>query len=346
MSQFFVRELDPEMGLAVAKRTYLRDSESWGDLAVRVALGNSLLHNSGEIDRLPVQNSIGKGSFLTAGRHLQHGDITQPGRNLEIFSNCSTACTSFLKFLLLLNGSGVGRNYSNDVMVLDWRNMPYVYCVLSKNHPDYISQYKADNGDLVKIIAAEDTDKFPEPDHYHVLSDSREGWAKALEILEIAAFQGRKYDHFVFDFTQLREKGKAIHGMQGRPASGPLPLMYAFIKAASIKFEEDMAIWMQTAILDHYFSECVVNGGARRSSRICVKYWKDEDILDFISLKKIRPFLWSSNNSVGVDKEFWDEAATPGTWGNTVFNAITEAQYMDGMGEPGIISLDKLTVKE
>ena len=157
MSQFFVRELDPEMGLAVAKRTYFREHENWGDLAVRVALGNTLLHESGEQDRLDLQAAIGKATFLTAGRHLQHGDITQPGRNLEIFSNCSTACTSFLKFLLLLNGSGVGRNYSNDVMVLDWQKMPNIYCILSKQHPDYAPEYITETGDSVKIIAKEDT---------------------------------------------------------------------------------------------------------------------------------------------------------------------------------------------
>ena len=106
-----------------------------------------------------------------------------------------------------------------------------------------------------------------------------------------------------------------------------------------------MAIWEQTMRLDHYFSECVVNGGARRSSRICVKYWQDPDILDFIAIKKVNPWLWSSNNSVGVDEEFWKDSAIPGTWGNTVFNAITEAQYMDGTGEPGLINVDLLTVK-
>ena len=346
MSQCFVRKLDPEMGLAVAKRTYLREGETWGDLAVRVALGNSLLHSSGEDDRLGIQKCISKATFLTAGRHLQHGDITQPSRNLEIFSNCSTACTSFLKFLLLLNGSGVGRNYSNDVMVLDWRKMPHIYCVLSRTHPDYVPEYHADNGDVVKIIAREDLNAYYQDyDVWHEVADNREGWAKGLETLEVAAFQGRESDHFVLDFSELRKKGSPIHGMQGRPASGPLPLMYAFIKAAQVKYQEDMAIWKQNMIVDHFFSEAVVNGGARRSSRICVKFWKDEDIFEFIRIKKDNPWLWSSNNSVGVDREFWEQARTPGTWGFEVFNAITEAQYLDGTGEPGIINVDLLTVK-
>jgi hypothetical protein len=344
MSQFFVRDLDPEMGLAVAKRTYFRENENWKDVAIRVALGNSLLHPTGEDDRLAIQNAMGKGAFLSAGRHLQHGDITQPSKNLELFSNCSTACTSFLEFLLLLNGSGVGRNYSDDVMVVDWTNMPYLYCILSQDHPDYISKY-VENENRCKIIRKEDIESYPEnPDLYHLVEDSREGWAKALEILEVAAFQGRKYDHFVFDFSNVREKGVPIHGMQDRPASGPLPLIYAFTKCNEIKYMEDMDPWMQTMFIDHFFSECVVNGGARRSSRIGVKFWKDKGIFKFIRIKRDYPWLWSSNNSVGVDEEFWLDAEIPGTLANAIFLAVTESSFADA--EPGLINLDKLTEKD
>ena len=344
MDNFFVRELDPEMGLAVAKRTYLRKNESWKDVAVRVALGNSLLHETGEEDRIAVRDAIAKATFLTAGRHLQHGDITQPGKNLELYSNCSTACTSFLEFLLLLNGSGVVSNYSDDVMVLDWTNMPNLYCILSKEHPDFAYEY-IENENRCNILCKED-DNYPEnPDLYHVVEDSREGWAKALEILEVATFQGRKFDHFVFNFSNIRCKGTPIHGMQDRPASGPLPLMYAFIKCNEIKYTEGLDIWLQTCFVDHWFSECVVNGGARRSSRIAVKFWKDPGIFKFITVKKDYPWLWSSNNSVGVDGEFWLGALIEGTHANAVFMAITESSYSDCSGEPGIVNLDMLTVK-
>jgi len=341
MSQFFVRELDPEMGLAVAKRTYLRIGEGWGDLAVRVALGNSLLHETGEDDRIAIQNSIANGSLLTSGRHLQHGDVTQPGKNLELFSNCSTSCTSFLKFLLLLNGSGVGRNYSDDVMVVDWANMPNLYCILSKNHPDFTLKTGI-NGSAISILEKESIALYPDnPDLYYEVEDSREGWAKALEILEVAAFQGRKYDHFVFDFSNIRRSGSPIRGMQNRPASGPIPLIYAFVHIAMVKYL-DLPIWKQTMIIDHYAAEVVANGGSRRSSRICIKYWKDNDIIDFIKIKKENPWLWSSNNSVAVDLEYWNEAGMKGTKANEIFNIITSAAFEDGTAEPGIITVDRL----
>lgn len=340
------RPLDPGMGVAVASRTYQRKDEKWDDVAVRVALGNSLLHETGELDRLPLQRAIANGSFITSGRHLQHGDITQPSRNLEVFTNCSTACASFTNLLLLLNGSGVGRSYDDDSICVDWSKMPNVYCVLSINHKDYKSEYIADNGDKVKIIAREDIDKYPnDPDCYYLIEDSREGWAKALEILEFGAFDNRSYDHYVLDFSAIRELGKPIKGMQNRPASGPLPLMYAFIKISQVKYM-DIAPWKAAMFIDHYAAECVANGGARRSARIAVKYWKDEDILDFIKIKSDNPWMWSSNNSVGVDKDFWDDAKIEGTKANIVFNAIMDNSFGNESGEPGFINLDKLTVKE
>ena len=96
------RPLHPGMGQAVAERTYLRrkennEWENWGDVAHRVALGNSLLaptnfQQEKEYDIL--RKHIASATLLMSGRHLQHGDETQPGRNLEIFTNCSTAASA------------------------------------------------------------------------------------------------------------------------------------------------------------------------------------------------------------------------------------------------------------
>lgn len=346
MSEFFVRDLDPDMGTAVANRTYLRKHEKWGDLAKRVSLGNTLLHESGKEDLSFLQQAISNASFLTAGRHLQHGDENQPTKNIEIHTNCSTACTSFLKFLLLLNGSGVGRNYSDEFMTVDWHNMPHVYTVLSNQHADYEMQFRADYSPKVRVIAKEDFNAYPtNPDLYHVVEDSREGWAKALEILEVAAFEGKAHDHYVFDFSAIRKYGTPIKGMQNRPASGPLPLIYAIQKAAEVKYEKEMMPWMQTMIVDHYMSECVANGGARRSARIAVKYWKDTEIFKFVTIKRDNPWMWSSNNSVGVDEEFWNQIEIEGSQAQLLFQEITKSSFQDMTGEPGIINLDKLTVK-
>lgn len=340
------RPLDPGIGIAVAKRTYQRNDEVWSDVSKRVALGNSLLHETGEKDRIALQRAIANGSFITSGRHLQHGDITQPSRNLEVFTNCSTACTSFMNFLLLLNGSGVGRSYDDDSVAVDWVNMPNIYCVLSINHKDYKSEYIADNGDKVNIIAREDFDKYPNPDLYHMVEDSREGWAKALEIIEVAAWNNKAYDHYVLDFSNIRESGQPIKGMQNRPASGPLPVIYAFMKIAQVKYM-DLAPWKATMFIDHYAAECVANGGARRSARIAVKFWKDKDIGQFINIKSDYPWMWSSNNSIGTDAEFWEHIKNdPNSHAAIIYNLVMKNAFENESGEPGFINLDKLTIKE
>src|SRR3989344_392804 len=118
--RFVDRKLFPGLGEAVAKRTIMRKDETWGDVAERVALGNSLLapkkmkkHQEAEYELL--KKHIANASLLMSGRHLQHGDATQPTRNMEVFTNCSTASASFILFYLLLNGSGVGRAYDDDM---------------------------------------------------------------------------------------------------------------------------------------------------------------------------------------------------------------------------------------
>jgi hypothetical protein len=371
MREFFARKIDEGMGMAVAKRTYLRKGESWADVAMRVAEGNCSLVPTSENELHEVTKAIAKASLLPAGRHLQHGDNTQKDRNIEVFSNCSTACSSFIKFYLLLNGSGVGRMYNDDMMLIDWRNMPEVILHLSPEHPDF-KQFinEAFEGKIEDYH--DQITKINIHSNYvvnYMVEDSREGWAKGLELIEVMTYE-KKHDYqIILDLSEIRENGKPIGGMQNRPASGPAPLAYAYRKISLIRNNifsyTDYALnrevhrdlgpiqpWMQTILIDHYASECVANGGARRSARISVKYWGDDGIEDFINLKHAfvnssgESILWSSNNSVGVDQEFWQDAKVLGTKANRVYNSIVEASFGHGTGEPGIVNLDKLTANE
>lgn len=372
---FSFRPLHPGMGQAVAERTILRKKEddsweTWGDVAHRVALGNSLL--APEADRkeeyFMLRKHIANASLLMSGRHLQHGDENQPNRNMEVFTNCATAASSFALFYLLLNGSGVGRCYDDDMMLTNWDNAPNIRCVLSDSHPDFDwSAHESVRDARHKYGSGRDVMWFKVP-------DSREGWAKGLEIWENAAFEKIHKDKlFILDFSEVRARGLPIGGMQDRPASGPVPLMNAFYKSATLK-GAGLGTWRQSLYVDHYFAECVLVGGARRAARMSTKSWRDESILDFIHVK--RPveydglkmdeiidlrgasptpptgFLWSSNNSITVDAEFWklvgikrgdDKFNAPDAIrARKILRAITQASYGDGTGEPGIINADKL----
>jgi ribonucleoside-triphosphate reductase (formate) len=359
-----VRDYFAGMGQAVADRTVNRKIgdrvETWAEVADRVALGNSLLEpredlRSSEYARM--NKRLREASLLMSGRHLQHGDETQPTRNMEVFTNCSTAATSFLLFYLLLNGSGVGRAYDDDLMVVDWANdMPQIDVVIDADYPDRALE------DFPNVLSPGDLLYLSEETIYHMVEDSREGWAKVFELIEIHTYFGTK-KRLIFDFSKVRKKGSPIKGMQNRPSSGPGPTMAAILKIREIR-GSGIAPWKATMMIDHYCAESVVVGGARRAARMATKRWSDDTIFEFIRFKREGGF-WSSNNSVTIDKEFRDAcikvrqfALVKGmeldalvnigiltadelhAW--KVLNALAEASYHDGTGEPGIINQDRL----
>lgn len=334
-------------------------TETWADVAERVARGSASLEKRGPLfaegEYKDMVHHLRQASILMSGRHLQHGDENQHTRNMEVFTNCSTAAASFLTFYLLLNGSGVGRAYDDAMMVVDYSYLPIVVPVCDMMHKDVQSgEIQALDLRTAKHLYAGRTI------HVFEVPDSREGWAKAIEKMELMAFNRVfREDVLLLDFSKVRPRGAPIMGMQGRPASGPGALIAAIRNVAALR-EAGMAPWRSTMYADHYYAECVLVGGARRAARMATKFWKDKTVLDFIQVKR-GGFLWSSNNSVTVDKEFWDFVECPrdqieevykaqyhalAHHAHDVFDALCEAAYHDGTGEPGIINVDKLTWNE
>ncbi len=343
--------------------------ETWGDVSDRVAKGNSLLEprlNQQEAEYHQMNHHLRQASLLMSGRHLQHGDDTQPTRNMEVFTNCSTSAMTFLEFYLLLNGSGVGRCYDDDMMQVDWNLMPTVICTIDSIHADVMS------GEI-SPYALRDAKHTYSGKTVHVFNvpDSREGWAQAYEKVEVMAFAGCfRNDVLLLDFSDIRCRNSPIGGMQNRPASGPGPMMEALRKMSKIR-DAGMQPWRATMFVDHYAAECVLVGGARRAARMATKIYTDKSIFDFIELKR-GGFLWSSNNSVMVDLAFWDAVkfvaetmksnyyqlsdkamfhslvgkaafTTDQVHAWKVFVAACEASYHDGTGEPGFITVERLT---
>ena len=370
------RPLDPGMGIAVGRRTVFRpaDEDDFGRVADRVAAGNMAL-----LGRIPSQhdlreqaclrNAIATGALLTSGRHLQHGDRDQPNRNMEVFTNCATAIASFAKFYLLLNGSGVGRSYDDALTLIDWANAPTLLLYLSPDHQDYprdaasFCRLGVDLGVLPWGATPDTTDLTPVHDFIaanlvtdpravmpdtvrHRIADSREGWAKAVEILEAMTFRNQSDRTLLLDFSDIRPAGAPIRGMQGRPASGPISLLRAFINIRRnvIDSAATLAPWEQALLVDHYLSVEVQVGGARRAARMATKSWRDPGILRFIAAKA-EGGLWTANHSVMVDAEFWDRVRSDGTdqltrHAQAIFAEATRCAWING--EPGFINGDKL----
>jgi hypothetical protein len=369
------RSLDPGMGVAVARRTVFRpaDEGSFGRVADRVAEGNIALLGPAldpglSTERARLQNAIATGALITAGRHLQHGDADQPGRNMEVFTNCATAAASFAKFYLLLNGSGVGRSYDDALMAVDWAKAPDLLLYLVPGHPDYphdgaaLQRFAVGLGLEPSAVPAfldrellPSLDAAPAAARVHRVDDSREGWAKAVEVLEAMTFRRERDRVLVIDLSAIRPYGAPIRGMQGRPASGPVSLLRALINMRNQVITparqrdpagEALQPWEQALLVDHYLSMEVQVGGARRAARMATKSWRDPGVLRFIR-SKTGGGLWTANHSVMVDATFWrlarGETKTDdpsAAHARAVFAEATSCAYVNG--EPGFINGDRL----
>ena len=362
----------PGMALSVFDNKYSRRKpdgtmQTWAERVREVVAGNFLMDPRLSIERHPDEYFVSIADISAAfraelarttdlavagimpfsGRHLQHGDNTQPERLLELFSNCSTTLFSFQLFRLLLRGSGVGRDYSAACCRVDWDAMPNIRLVLDSAHKDFTPE--SFGGFLEPLREARHKyDSESETTRWFQVADSREGWSKVVEILETAAWQRKHADKlFVFDFSAVRPQGSPIAGLQGRAASGPVPLMNALARIATLK-GAGMKPWKQAMFVDHELAACVVWGGARRAARMATKSWRDRDVLEFIDIKRgdrsrDGGFLWSANNSILVDAEFWEQAKRPQhTYARRVFEAAVNAAYWDKTGEPGFINVDQL----
>ncbi|MFC7612176.1 hypothetical protein [Teichococcus aestuarii] len=373
------------MGLAVGRRTVFRpeDQEDFGRVAERVSTGNIGLLGAGgalEVERARLRNAIATGALLTSGRHLQHGDAAQPGRNMEVFTNCATAIASFAEFYLLLNGSGVGRAYDDALITTDWGQAPALGLYLAPDHADYPQdaaalcrfgielnllpwgtgpeQFGPEAEATVRGFLAEtllpSLDGLPEGAVLHRVEDSREGWAKAIEVLEAMAFRAERGRTLVIDLSGIRPGGSPIKGMQGRPSSGPISLLRGLINIRRHVIEpartrdpegEALQPWEQALLVDHHLSVEVQVGGARRAARMATKSWRDPGIRRFIRAKS-EGGLWTANHSVMVDREFWQrlregDGADPLTaQARMVFEEVTACAYING--EPGFINGDLL----
>ena len=258
-------------------RTVNGKTQNFADRVTEMVLGNTMLDP--DLSRHEVDDFLecaASGLTPLSGRHLQHGDNTQSGRNIEVFTNCSTAAFSFLSFYLLLNGSGVGRDYSTESCRVDWEFMPNVRLVLHGGlkddgnvaegaHPDFKTAFSEFGGFFDSLNdATHKYDSESEDVRWVRVKDSREGWAEVIATLETAAFHRNHKDSlFIFDFSGVRPAGSPINGMQNRPAQGPLPLMRAMAKIITIKGAK-MKPWKQALFIDHYLAASVVMGNVRR----------------------------------------------------------------------------------
>ena len=173
----------------------------------------------------------------------------------------------------------------------------------------------------------------------HVVEDSIEGWATAVDVLLSSYFvNGGKYSEYAgrrvyFDLSQIRPKGAKISG--GFKAPGPDGLRLALDKIehllqAEIIDTKDPKKLRPIQVYDivMYTADAVLSGGVRRSATICLFSPDDEEMMNAKTGNWFmdNPQRGRSNNSAVIVR---DESSPE------EFNKLM--QSVRQFGEPGFV---------
>ena len=332
-------------GELVYDRTYSRtkpdgSKETWPETVERVVDGNLALVDSRyqlDDERDDLIRLMTEFKILPAGRHLWASGV----KGAQHLFNCwvagwtETPSEHFsFTFLRLMEGGGVGSSYSNQYLK-DYPVVPQdllVDIVCDPEHPDYEAMLAAG------VLSNE---YHPDWVGSYQIEDSREGWAAALvDLIDTHYRDDVEHFHRVYDVSRVRAAGSRLRTFGGR-ASGPLPLAKMLREVndvfADLAFRHKAMTGIDAMDIDHAIAQCVVAGGVRRSARMSMMHWMDDQIEEFINIKQTSGLHGTTNISVEVDSDFWISLSNPVYFGyqraSEILRLITEG--MVNNGEPG-----------
>lgn len=363
-------------GETVYRRTYSRtktdgSKETWPETVRRVVNGNlSLVYKrdllsakdygqtlSAEYREARVLTSLIEDfSIIPAGRHLWASGV----KGRQYLFNCWVSgwgddiSDHFrFTFLRLMEGGGVGANYSSTYTE---RYGPpaqavEVHIVCDPEHADY--------EELSPYLSSKYS-----PDYqgaYMEIEDSREGWADALTDLLTASWDTGAHQVRVYDVSRVRSRGSRLKTFGGY-ASGPAPLAKMLRGISTVVNQlapEEPDGWrgygaynseglpmdpISAMEIDHEIAQCVVAGGNRRSARMSILPWDDPWIKEFIRCKADTGSHWTTNISVAVDDNFYWSVSGKSPKAVELFNEIGSAMLANG--EPGLWNISLSQVGE
>lgn len=351
-----------ETGKVVYERTYSRtkqdgSKEVWAETVDRVVTGNlKLVYGDSSTWKPEVWSEYNQlcsylydMKILPGGRHLW---ATGVGKR-QYLANCHLAGWGDklsdhheFAFMRLMEGGGVGQNYSFDRYVgrygapMHWLKL---HIVCDSEHKDYEKMANADL--LSKDFVADWAGCYQIP-------DTREGWADALVDLIDTFFRAdTKHQDRVYDVSLVRPEGAKLHTFGGS-ASGPLPLakmLHEVVDVLNAAFATGVVTPLDAMQIDHSIGQCVVAGGVRRSARMSILPWNDPYIFDFIDCKADKSKHWTTNISVEIDQEFLDALDGRGHPATVEHAQDVHQAVVAGMltnGEPGYWNSDLSNVGE
>ena len=332
-------------GQVVYDRTYSRTKpdgtkETWPETVRRVVDGNLALVHGTDTDSWPVEalrerarlvHYMDRFAIIPAGRHLWASGV----KGRQYLFNCHVAgwgerLSEHFEFsaLRLFEGGGVGANYSTKHIAKYGypRRQLDVHIVCDPGH--------ADIDELRPLLSTEFVSDWAGA---YLVEDSREGWSAALvDLIDTFMTDGEvKHADRVYDVSVIRPSGSRLKS-SGGTASGPAPfarMMQEVARVLSYARQVGELRPLHVMEIDHAIAEAVVSGGNRRSARMAIVHWNDDHIRDFINCKQDTGKHWTTNISVEVDQEFFDELDKEGSWAQAVHEHVSGAMLKNG--EPG-----------
>lgn len=294
------------------KRTYSRDGEQWWQTCRRVVEGMMTVERVHCLERsLPWDDVEATDFAKDAYERMFSFKWTPPGRGLWIMGT---------RFLYERGGAAL-----NNCGFISTRNLqtdfaaPFVW-VLEMAMVGVGVGFDTRGTGTVEITAPDRSD---EP---HVVGDSREGWAAALQHL-LAAYTGDRQLPSRWDLTEIRPAGARLTSFGGS-ASGPEPLdrMLAGLERLYSSYAGQTVDAQLIVDTMNLVGRCVVAGGIRRSAQVAFGDATDTQFLDLKEdREKVESHRWVSNNSVlaeiGMD-----------------YSAVAERSIRNG--EPGYLWLE------
>jgi hypothetical protein len=276
------------MSWVTYKRTYSRDGEDWWQTCQRVIEGMFTIQRVHCLKRnLPWETDKAQRFAQKAYDRLFNFKWTPPGRGLWMMgtdyiyerggaamNNCGFVSTKEInrdfaapfKWMFSMSMLGVGVGF-------DTRGK-----------------------DTVRIQEPERTNEV------HVIPDSREGWADALERL-LNAYVGDDTLPKEWDYSEIRPKGAPIESFGG-VASGPDPLekMLNSLQEMYDAYQGDFVDAQLIVDTMNIAGRCVVSGGVRRTAQIAFGDQGDQQFLDLkLDEEKVQEYRWASNNSITAE---------------------------------------------
>jgi len=158
--------------------------------------------------------------------------------------------------------------------------------------------------------------------------DNTESWCDGLRFGIIKWFEGEDVE---FDFSKIRPAGSILKTKGGR-SSGPEPLKksLSLIREIILNAQNRKLRPIEVADIICIEGDCAIAGGMRRTAKICICDFGDEEMRSFKSEENTKKYPWRYNANISD--------AFVRTYSKDEIDLFVDNMHNSGRGENGIFS--------